>query len=358
MLVLDGSRGEGGGQILRTALAFSTLTGQSFELNNIRANRPQPGIKAQHLQSLETFARLTKGKSSPVSIGTKSIRYVPGEIVGGDIEINVGTAGSLTLIIQSILPVLIFSPKPIRIKMTGGTDTAWSPLWDTMQATLLPHLRHYAEIYSCLLIRGYYPKGGGKVDITVTSKFPKHTTWESFVSKTQLPSITLEKQGKLRTISGSLHLHKSYITMGEKLLASLKPLFLTYKVPINIELTYVNAANPGGGISIWSHYVAEHDWTPLLSTDSVLDHPSTFQSLGNNVVSHLTEAMQMGWCADINLMDQLIPYLAMAGGAIFGPPPSPHTQTNIDICHAFLGNVISVIAHEKGFLYQSTKPYK
>src|SRR3989338_6258057 len=141
MLILDGSQGEGGGQILRTALALSTLTGIPFELKNIRARRPQPGIKAQHLQCLNAYTQLTRAHHTPAKIGGKSISFFPGKVIGGTITLDVGTAGNLPLLVQSLLPALIFSPKPVLLFMRGGTDTAWAPLWDTMEATLFPHLR-------------------------------------------------------------------------------------------------------------------------------------------------------------------------------------------------------------------------
>ncbi len=361
MLYLDGNTGEGGGQILRTALALSTLTGISFEIDNIRAQRPNPGLKAQHLNCLNAYTVLTRGKHSPAEIGTSTIRFVPGEVLGGIANLNIGTAGSIPLLFQSILPVLIFSPQPVHLSIVGGTDAAFAPLWDTMQATLLPPLRSYAEISSNLLLRGYYPKGGGKIELHITSRFPKTQPWGTFISETSLPPLEFGTQGTLRDIGGTLHLHRDYLASnaGEQLVSFLRASLAHFKVPINIELTYVQTLSRGGGLSLFARFTQpEKSALVTLASDSILENPSSFLPDVRAMASALSYAIQRGWCVDEHLLDQMIPYLAIAGGIIYGPPPTSHVSTNISICESFLGNPITIQSIHEGYAYTATKPYK
>ena len=173
MLQLDGSYLEGGGQIIRTALALSTITQKPFEATNIRKGRPQPGLKSQHLFCIKALEELCNAKSEGAELGSTYLKYSPGKIKPQTLSIDIGTAGSISLLLQSLLIPSILSDSKVRLKITGGTDGKWAMPFDFLDNVFLPHLQKYAEIKTSLIRRGYYPKGGGKVDIKVNPKFPE-----------------------------------------------------------------------------------------------------------------------------------------------------------------------------------------
>jgi RNA 3'-terminal phosphate cyclase (ATP) len=170
MLKIDGSYNEGGGQILRTALALSALTRKSFDMHSIRKGRKVPGLKAQHREGILALKQLCDAKFTDVQVGSESISFYPGRIKHGNFEIDIGTAGSITLLMQSVLLPSIFADGKVSWKITGGTDVSWSPQFDYFANVLVPYARRFADIEVKLEKRGYYPKGGGRVLIKINPK--------------------------------------------------------------------------------------------------------------------------------------------------------------------------------------------
>ena len=193
MIELDGSYLEGGGQIVRTALALSTITQKPFEVTDIRKGRPNPGLKNQHLFCIKALEELCNAKTGYAELGSTRLRFIPGKIKPQTISIDIGTAGSITLLLQSLLIPSIFANKKVRLKITGGTDVSWSPQFHYLTQVILPHLRKYADIEPSLLKRGYYPKGNGKVDIKIKPKFTLQTIKEA--PKTEITNIAEEQIG-------------------------------------------------------------------------------------------------------------------------------------------------------------------
>ena len=175
MIEIDGSYCEGGGQIMRTALALSTITGKPFKVSNIRKGRCTSGLKNQHLYCIEALKKLCNADVKGASIGSECVEYSPGKIEGKTISIDIETAGSITLLLQALLMPCCFADKKTRLRLKGGTDVKWSMPFDYFKEILLPQLRKYDNIDVSLQRRGYYPKGGGKVDITIKPKYNKLT---------------------------------------------------------------------------------------------------------------------------------------------------------------------------------------
>ena len=167
MIQLDGAIGEGGGSIARVALSLSTLTQQPFSITNIRKNRPQPGLKHQHLFCIKALEKLCNAHVEGASLGSTSLKYIPEKIQGKTIDIDIQTAGSITLFLQSLLLPSLFSNKSVKFNILGGTDTQWSPSFDYFNNVFLPQIQKYANIECKLLKRGYYPKGHGQVQLKV-----------------------------------------------------------------------------------------------------------------------------------------------------------------------------------------------
>ena len=165
---IDGSQGEGGGQVLRTSLTLSAIMGRPVRIEKIRAGRTKPGLKRQHLTCVKAVAEICGAKVSAVEVGSGELEFVPGAIKGGDYRFDVGTAGSVTLVAQTVLPVLLKADVPSTVTITGGTHVPFAPIWEFFVETYLPELRKMgarveAELDTC----GFYPAAGGVVKLRV-----------------------------------------------------------------------------------------------------------------------------------------------------------------------------------------------
>ena len=170
LLLIDGSHGEGGGQILRAAAALAVLHGRSIRVDDIRANRPKPGLRASHLAALQAVNAVSAGRLENAEIGSTSIEFHPGVGRGGDHELDIGTAGAITLVLQAVVPIAVFSEPGTRthLSIRGGTDVPWSPpidFFDQVFAWWL--LQAGVSVRTETKRRGFYPKGGGSVAVDI-----------------------------------------------------------------------------------------------------------------------------------------------------------------------------------------------
>ena len=161
---IDGSFGEGGGQILRTTLSLSCITGKPVRIFNIRKNRPKPGLMPQHLISVKALARISGAEARGVEPGSTEITFKPGQVTAGEYLFEIGTAGSVVLLLQSLLPPLLFAKTPSRLVLTGGTHVPFSPPFDYLRDVFSLWLARIGVQVSCDIERyGFYPRGGGKI---------------------------------------------------------------------------------------------------------------------------------------------------------------------------------------------------
>jgi RNA 3'-terminal phosphate cyclase (ATP) len=165
---IDGSYGEGGGQVLRTSLAMAALTGRAVEIGNIRAGRPKPGLAAQHLTGCRAVAAITSGTLIGAEMGSVQLRFEPGPVQAGQFEFAVGTAGATTLVLQALLPALAFGPGETTLVLHGGTHVSWSPPFEYLRDVFLPALAEMGLQVEVELVRpGWYPEGGGTIHVRV-----------------------------------------------------------------------------------------------------------------------------------------------------------------------------------------------
>lgn len=162
---IDGSLGEGGGQVLRTALSLAVITGRKLRLRNIRARRGNPGLQRQHVACVEAAARLCGAKTSTVAQGAQTLELAPGREWASELAIDIGTAGSTTLVVQTLLvPALVASDRPLRAVITGGTHNPLAPPFEYLDRVFLPHLRAMgADVTLALDKHGVLPEGGGRL---------------------------------------------------------------------------------------------------------------------------------------------------------------------------------------------------
>ena len=164
MIELDGALGEGGGQILRSALTLAMITGRPFCIRNIRANRARPGLMRQHLVAVQAAVQVCGGEATGAALGSQDLTFVPGPVTGGDYEFAIGTAGSCTLVLQTVLPALLKADKPSTLRLTGGTHNPMAPPVQFLQRAWCPRLAEMGARIDIQLERfGFYPAGGGIV---------------------------------------------------------------------------------------------------------------------------------------------------------------------------------------------------
>ena len=267
MIKIDASYLEGGGQIIRTALALSTITGKSFEAFNIRKGRPKPGLKAQHIHCIKALEKLCNAKSQFAELPSEKLIYEPKKIQGKTISINIGTAGSISLLLQSLLIPCFFSDNKTRLRITGGTSGKWAMPFDFFKNIFAPQIKKYCKsIDAKLERRGYYPKGGGKVDIKI----------KPLEDKTSLPKFNSIDQGKLMQIKGISHASKflEKAEVAERQAKAAKLLLNKFNIPVNIQKEYADTLSPGSGITLWAVFSKDKDEIDinnpiLLGTDAL-----------------------------------------------------------------------------------------
>ncbi|MBI5226973.1 RNA 3'-phosphate cyclase [Candidatus Micrarchaeota archaeon] len=169
IIEIDGSFGEGGGQVIRTAMTLSAITQNPVRIINIRAGRPNPGLQPQHLMACKAVRNICRGTLEGAEVGSTELKFVPGPIVGGKYEFDIGTAGSVTLVAQTILPILLTkAEKASQVRIIGGTHVMKSPGFDYFENVFVPAIGRFgAKVKTSMKKAGYYPKGGGIIDLEI-----------------------------------------------------------------------------------------------------------------------------------------------------------------------------------------------
>jgi RNA 3'-terminal phosphate cyclase (GTP) len=325
--VLDGSRGEGGGAILRQALGLSIWAQRPFRMVRIRAHRRKPGLLPQHLKAIEAARLLCDARVEGAVPGSREIVFVPGPQRPGEWSIDVGTAGAVTLVLQAVLlPALIATPL-VRFTLVGGTDTTWSPPVDYLEEITLPTLAGFGRGELTVRRRGYYPRGGGQVVAT-------------FQGSGRAPSpLVHERQPQVERVHGISHASASLrrARVAERQAEAAHGELASLNAPVQIDAVYGDAASPGSGITLWTVAAG----APL-GASALGRRGLPADAVGAAAARDLIMELRAGAAVDHHLADQLVPFLAVAGGRLRTSRITAHTRSNIEVARAMLDTNIRV----------------
>lgn len=348
MLELDGNYLEGGGALVRVALALSALTGKEFKVNSIRSGRPEPGLKAQHLTAITALKAVCSAETNEINIGSTELYFKPEKIKKGIYELDIGTAGSITLLLQALILPSLFAPGKITFNIKGGTSGKWQASVDYLQNILLPHLYRFAEkIELKILKRGYYPKGGGLVKLEITPRFKlkNYSTFDLFCEDLQhkTAKMKLVEQGKLEQIRGDVNISSQLKEkeIAERIKISAESCLKEYNVPKNIRIEYADSPSPGGEILLYGIFSSkgkiEYDNPIILGGDALAEAGKSSEMVGKEAAEELKEQIKSGAAVDHHLADQLIMFMGLLPGSeIKASEITKHTQTNIYVVEKFL----------------------
>ena len=324
MITIDGSYGEGGGQIIRTSIALSIVTKSDVTIRNIRSNRPEPGLKAQHLNAVKTAVAMTNAKVTGLKPGSTELTFKPHGIHSGYYEVDIGTAGSITLLLQCLMPAAVITTGPIILDITGGTDVAWSPPVDYLSNVLLPLLTAMGMDYNMqVLKRGYYPRGGGKVRFEI--------------DPSKLTIMDIERESC--TIKGISHCSNlpEHVVRNQEQSAKIALEHVGYGSSIGMESSHF--LSTGSGITLWCGHIG---------SAALGKRGLPAKKVGRTAANEMIKELDSGASVDVHLADQLIPYLGLArGGSFCVREVSEHTRTNIWVVEQFLDVTFNIEEREE-----------
>jgi RNA 3'-terminal phosphate cyclase (ATP) len=325
MLTIDGAQGEGGGQIIRTSLALSLVTGKPFHVERARANRAKPGLRQQHLTAVRAAAAIGNAKVNGAAVGSTEFTFNPSTVTPGDYTFNIGTAGSTTLVLQTVLPPLIIASAPSVLRFEGGTHNVHAPPYDFLERTFLPLVsRMGPQILIELGRYGFYPPGGGRFDVFIEPA-------------TQPRRLELLERGRILAQRARALVVNLPVSMAERELKVVKEKMGLCDEQLQPEISD-NAISRGTAvmIEIQSEHLTEvftrigergvrAEVIAEQAADEALDYLKTDAPVGEHLADQL-----------------LIPLALAAGGSFATGSLSLHTMTNIEVIQKFLDVEITV----------------
>lgn len=318
MLTIDGSFGEGGGQILRTALGLSLVTRTPFTIDRIRAGRENPGLQRQHLAAVKAAAEVGRADVKGAAIGSREVVFRPGKVEPGRYAFSVGSAGSATLVLQTVLPALLTASGPSTLALEGGTHNPWAPPYDFLEKAFLPLLNRMGpKVTAKLERRGFYPAGGGRAEIAIEPA-------------ARLAPLELLDRGPVRGVRATA------------IVASLSPEIarrelraLGRKLELASTRVVEDRTSLGPGNAVLVEIESEHVTEVFTGFGEKRVSAEKVASLvGDEAKAYLDSGVPVGE----HLADQLLLPFALAGaGAFVTTEPSKHATTNMDVIREFLG---------------------
>ena len=339
---IDGSRGEGGGQILRTSLALSCVTGRNLHIENIRAARRNPGLAKQHLSCVEAARQICDGQCRGAALHSQVLDFQPGPIRGGDFSFDIGSAGSASLVIQTVLPALFLADIPSTVTVAGGTHNPWAPPFDFLAESFLPAIGAAGFHANCKLIKhGFFPAGGGKIALSIQP-------WQQEADRTiDLCEPSPERQIYARIYTAKLPEHiaprQKRLLLQNASSGAASTDGLNIRNVEHIEVT--DSDGPGNCVML---RLCGEGRTTVFTAFGERGKPS--EKVVGEVADLAKDFLASGAAVDRFLADQLLVYMALSTPRLGGEQPAPakaggryttndlstHLTTNIDTIKEFL----------------------
>jgi RNA 3'-terminal phosphate cyclase (ATP) len=326
MLTIDGSSGEGGGQILRTSLALSTVTGKPFRIEKIRAGRPKPGLLRQHLTAVKAAATISNATVDGAELGAGALTFTPDSVTPGEFAFAVGTAGSATLVLQTVLPALLTAPSASKLVLEGGTHNPMAPPFDFLLKSFLPLINRMGPTVTAELERpGFYPAGGGRFSVSITP------------AARLLPLEMLERGAirRIQTRAVVANLWRSIAIREANLVGRI--LSLSDDSLIVEEIN--GALGPGNAVTV--EIETEHHTEVFTGFGEVnVRAEGVATKVAQEARAYIASRVPIGRY----LADQLLVPMALAGAGRFRTAPlSRHTTTNLEVIRQFLEVKIDLV---------------
>ncbi|MBQ6598453.1 MAG: RNA 3'-terminal phosphate cyclase [Lentisphaeria bacterium] len=327
---IDGSYGEGGGQILRTSLSLAAVTGQAVHFTKIRANRRKPGLMRQHRICALAAAEITGGKLTGAELNSQEMTFEPGSVRGGEYHFTTGSAGSTMLIAQTVVPILLQASEPSRVFLEGGTHAPGAPVFDFFDRVFLPGLRRMGcEVQAKLVRYGFYPVGGGQVELEIRPV----REWRPL----ELTDGGEQLGGRIVAIGSGIdrEILEDEVRITQELVGS-----GDWKTEI------LEADSPGPGNVVYLELVRKNI-TELFSVcgEFEVSRKTVAERVADMARKYLQSGVAVGRC----LADQLLlPMALLQGGKFLNLPPSLHTKTNAAVIQKFLETEIEMNNLENG----------
>ncbi len=307
--------------MLRSSLALSMVTGEEFRIENIRGSRPNPGLKRQHLEAVKAAAKLCNADTSGVRDGSTEIEFSPGELNSEGFTVNIGTAGSVTLLLDTVLPVTTQVNKDFRLEVKGGTDVKWSPTVSYYRDVKIPLLQGFGADASLDVERtGFYPKGGGCVKLE-TSPF-------------SMDPLDITARGELERFevyskaSGDLERQDVADRQASETARKLKNSHIS--VPVEKKVEYAEAASTGSSLCLKAVYEDS-----IAGFDALGEKGKRAEKVAHDVVQDFKSFHASDAAVDPYMADQVIVFLALVGGEVAIPEATDHVQTSLEVVRKF-----------------------
>ena len=318
MLTIDGSLGEGGGQILRSSLALSMVTGRPFRIEKIRAGRKKPGLLRQHLTAVRAAGEVCAATMTGASMRSGELTFEPGRVRPGRYAFAVGTAGSATLVLQTVLPALMFADGASQLTLEGGTHNPWAPPFDFLARTLLPLLGQTGAVVTASLERpGFYPAGGGKFEVSIEPGG-------------EARRIDLLERGQIVSRRGRALVARLPDEIAERELDVVHRNLGWSRDDLRVERVD-NSAGPGNVVML--EIVSEHVTEVFTGFGQVRVGAGV---VAGHAVREAKQYLAAGVPVGGHLADQLLVPMALVGGRFRTIAPTRHTRTNIDLIQRFV----------------------
>lgn len=321
MIEIDASMGEGGGQILRTALSLSLLTGVPVRLTRVRARRPRPGLRAQHLQAIKAAAAVGCAQVRGAELGSMEVSFAPDALNPGDYRFDIGTAGATSLVLQALFVPIAFAGAPSQLSLGGGTHVPWSPSFHYLEWQWLPWLRVAGFAADLALLRpGFYPRGGGLICARVE---PAGT----------LAPLRLAERGRLLRVRGLAAVAALPLGIAERELGRIRERLAALRVPMDVHSCDLESVHRGNFVILAAEFESGR-----LCYASLGAIGKRAEAVADEAVQALLDGLSSGGAIDEYLADQLLLPLCFAPGAseFVSCRVTRHLLTNADVLRRFL----------------------